>query len=272
MNIIKILIIIIIFIILNFLLKDKFSNILNNDLTVNISSIYTNSVEFTVTYQTPPYYSLNVSTDNQLTPSQLSFKPRPLLWLIDLSNSTNPSTIDIDINNFQTYTKPRADTQLLNKVPKSFDSIPPSPLPINNTSTSLPPNYIDIGALQLNSVLNGVDQYVPISGDPTRTSQTCSFKILATATNIILAPLVIDRKYALGFSLMNQIPLPTTVDPKYWQGIQNSSTQSIGISTTYTPFLFASFILNSSKIQTLPDGNYYTPQEILSISIDYTDL
>ena len=244
-------IIIIIIIILNKNIFNKFSNIKGPDAIANIYvSATINNIEFNIYYTTPIYYSANITTDDiLLSASQKQFQPIPLLWLIDATNcpvnvdGTKATTI-FNLNQFR-----YPSIQSLKNTPGSSTTTAATTAAGSNFNTSNAKgssvnvfNVINITNLISNtSTARSISQY---GGLVTNTSVP-SICTIPKGNTIITTPLVIDRTYVLGISLMNGVTLPTSAPSSVWQGSKDPTS---GIIYYYTPFLFKDFKITANML------------------------
>ena len=230
--------------------KIKFSNIYASDgITIKTSTV--NTVQFTLNYTTPQYYTRSAAADNNADGLQKVFNPKPLLFLIDL-NSIQIIGVSIGdaLNNLKVkfqFVYPTINS-LLNTPTPSTNLITSSPsissliaqLPLGIDTSSDVKNLININNL-LNTSPSSPS--VSITGNSTLTSEavTCT---IGPSSDIVTTPLVIGRYYALGISIMNGVNLP--VSPSVattWHGLGRGN-----ITKTYSPFIYSAFILTDSMI------------------------
>ena len=236
-----------------------------------VSSITVNTIQFNLAYTTPQYYTNDQVTDNAANAAQRVFKPKPLLFLLDVSNMSGADAAAkaTTLNGYPNFSKMKVES-ILNK-PTAGTSVPATPAAAGKFSSGLAGAQLDLSLLNLidvKEVQTGVSN-VTITGDSTTTSQAVSCTI-APSINIVTTPLVIGRHYVLGLSLMNGVDLPTVASPSVWAGTKSTAATAAGITTKYSPFKFVGFTIADSNIVGITDASGI-PLVIGSVNLSFTD-
>ena len=254
--------------------RNNFSNIFNSDLSIRVNSLTINNIQFIINYTTPQFYTASASSDSiagALVPSQAYFNPRPLLFLVDTSNISGVDAVvkATTLNSYNKFTKMKLSS-LLNNPTASPTLITTSPAvgsfvsgAAGDALASDVKNLISVVNLQNPSNINV--SITPNSGVK-NTAVSCT---IAPSADIVTTPLVVQRTYALGISVMNGVDLPTTSVASVWHGVK-SDGQAAGITTKYSPFTWVGFTINDNSIN-LSDNNS-RPISPAIINISYSQL
>ena len=248
-------IILIIFIIILIISKSNFnifSNFSNIKQSNGINNAYTigniNNIEFILYYTTPSYYSANQHTDDlMLTSSQKAFGPIPLLWLIDATNCpADPvdGTKATTIHNLTQFRYPSISS-LINTPAAQVTTSSPTPGATNFTTSTTKGGSISSSVLNLINIqtLIGPTSTANIRANNGGSVTITSNDVICTipkGNTIVTTPLVINRTYVLGVSLMNKVELPISAPSSVWQGSKHINS---GIIYYYTPFIFNDFVI-----------------------------